>query len=101
MPPIELQIGMDSWQFFLQPHHVVRVWRVGTMELIAELSAPLLESLISQYLFQAALVTELQHATRKPLASAPIRGGTPALGAPSAAQRLAFRAARRRRRRPA
>ena len=100
MPPIELQIGMDRWQFFLQPHHVVRVWRVGSMELIAELSAPLVESLICQYLFQAALVTELQQATRKPLASAPPRARTPALGPPSPAQRAALRAARRTRRSP-
>lgn len=100
MPPIELQIGMDRWQFFLQPHHIVRVWRVGSMELIAELSAPLLETLISQYLFQAALVTELQQATRKPLASAPSRGRTPAVGPPSAPQRALLRATRRTRRAP-
>ena len=73
---------------------LVQLWSKGGVK------NPSLESLISQHLFQAALVTEIQQATRKPLASAPVRGRTPSLGPPSPAQRVALRAARRTRRPP-
>ena len=98
MSPIELQVGMDRWQEFLQPHHVVRVWRVGSMELVPELSIPLLTTLICQHLYQAALMTEIQAVTRRPLATAPPRAQTPPVGPPSAPERALLRAARRTRR---
>jgi hypothetical protein len=98
MALIEIQVEIDGWQFFLQPHRVVRVWRVGSMELVAEIPVPLLVSIVSQHLFQAALVTELQTATRKPLSTAAPRGRTPPIGPPSAPQRALLRAARKTRR---
>jgi hypothetical protein len=101
MPRIELQVQMDRWQYPLEDHHVIRVWRVGSMELIAELSVPLLTQLVSHYLSQASLTSALlaqEPSERRPLASVPPRVRTLPLGAPSASERALRKAARRSRR---
>jgi len=98
---LALQVQMDRWQVFLQPHHVLRVYRTGQLAATVELPVPLLVQLVSHYLSQAALTGEIQ-ALRptpgRPLARVPPRSRTLPLGPPSASQRASRRAARRSRR---
>lgn len=94
---VELQLCRDRWQEFLQPHHIIRVWRASSMDLLAELPVPLVVQIVTHYLSQAGLtaaVLGLQALERKPLASAPPRADPPRVGAPPKAVQAARRAAR-------
>jgi hypothetical protein len=86
MPTIELQVQMGSWQHLLQPHEVIRVYRVGCAVPVAELPVPLMVQLVSHYLSQAQLTASVlaaHQAARMPLEPAPGRPRPPALGVPS------------------
>jgi hypothetical protein len=98
---VQLQLQVDKWQIFLQPHHVVRVYRKGHLAAAVELPVPLLVQLVSHYLAQAALTGEISALRRegpRSLARVPPRPRTLPLGPPSASQRASRRAARRSRR---
>jgi hypothetical protein len=86
MPRIELQVQMGPWQHLLQPHEVIRVYRVGCAVPLAELPVPLMVQLVSHYLSQAELTASVlaaHHVARMALQPAPPRRGPPALGVPS------------------
>ncbi len=96
---LELQWCGTGWQEHGQPHHVLRVWRWGTMELVAEIPIPLLRQIVGHYLSQAHLTAAVMQTERKPLASAPARARPLALGPPQKATREAHRRSRMARKR--
>jgi len=88
---------MDGWQWTLHPHHVIKVWRLGRHELVAELPMTLVGTILAHYLAQAhltAAVLTVQAPQRKALASAPARGRLLAVGVPLRPVQEARRAAR-------
>jgi len=90
---------MDNWQWTLHPHHLIRVWRPGRYELLAELPVTLLMHIIAHYLAGADLTAVLLEGPRRPMLPAPRRAPPLPLGPAPEALRASRRQQRRSRKR--